>query len=163
MFRLTDSCTLDWPSSYQSIVFSSKSKVFHPKGNAYCHLDSCRVCGFDNQVHGDFTNVGDAGNFAESHDFAATNGLNIVIDETAERGISVKRQRIRELDSEPISEPKLHLPLSSVSLLEDIGPSTGNVGKSVCSLCTGFRAKWLEQPNTSNLMIKPRTIVRCGL
>nr|GEU88314.1 hypothetical protein [Tanacetum cinerariifolium] len=75
----------------------------------------------------DFAAVGDAANFAESHDFATTHGSTIVIDETTERGNSLERKRIHELDSEPISEPELQLPLSSVSLSEDIGPSTGNV------------------------------------
>ncbi|GJZ32391.1 hypothetical protein Tco_0577827 [Tanacetum coccineum] len=77
------------------------------------------------QAHTSSTGArGDAGNFAESHDFATTHGSNIVIDETTERGNSLERQRIHELDFEPISEPELQLPLNSVNLSEDIGPST---------------------------------------
>nr|GEZ00918.1 hypothetical protein [Tanacetum cinerariifolium] len=64
---------------------------------------------------------------SESHDFATTHGSNIVIDETTERGNSLERQHIHELDSDPISEPELQLPLSSVSHSEDIGPYTDNV------------------------------------
>ncbi|GKC69531.1 hypothetical protein Tco_1115414 [Tanacetum coccineum] len=67
----------------------------------------------------------------QSHDFTATHGSNIVIDGTAERGISVKR---RELNYESMSEPELQVPFSSVSLPEDIGSSAGDVGKSACSL-----------------------------
>ncbi|GJU97276.1 hypothetical protein Tco_1326547, partial [Tanacetum coccineum] len=66
-----------------------------------------------------------------SHDFTATHGSNIVIDGTAERGISVKR---RELNYESMSEPELQVPFSSVSLPEDIGSFSGDVGKSACSL-----------------------------
>nr|GEX21177.1 hypothetical protein [Tanacetum cinerariifolium] len=53
-----------------------------------------------------------------------------------EQGVPSKRQcimslrflaGIHELDSEPISEPELQLPLSSVSLSEDIRPSTGDM------------------------------------
>ncbi|GJS21070.1 hypothetical protein Tco_0449702 [Tanacetum coccineum] len=89
----------------------------------------------DGHGHGHKSNrQGDAGNFPESHDFATTHGSNIVIDETTERGNSLERQRIHELDFEPISEPELQLPLNSVNLSEDIGPSTGDVGKSACSL-----------------------------
>nr|GEV45485.1 hypothetical protein [Tanacetum cinerariifolium] len=75
----------------------------------------------------DFVVMGDAYNFVKSHEFATTHGSNIVIDETTERGNSLERQRIHELDSEPISAPELQLPLSSVSLSEDIGPSTSDV------------------------------------
>nr|GEU76955.1 hypothetical protein [Tanacetum cinerariifolium] len=67
------------------------------------------------------------GFLSESHDFVTTHGSNSVIDETTERGNSLERQRIHELDSDPISEPELQLPLSSVSHSEDIGPYTGDV------------------------------------
>nr|GEX58199.1 reverse transcriptase domain, reverse transcriptase zinc-binding domain protein [Tanacetum cinerariifolium] len=103
----------------------------------------------DYHILGDFAAIGDAGNFAESHDFATTHGSNIVIDETTERGNSLERQRIHELDSEPISEPELQLPLSSVSLSEDIGSSTGDVGKSACSLYDRFTTEATSMNNVS--------------
>nr|GFC85551.1 hypothetical protein [Tanacetum cinerariifolium] len=42
------------------------------------------------------------------------------------------------LNSESISEPELQVPLSSVSLPEDIRSSVGDVGKSACSLYDRF-------------------------
>nr|GEU54311.1 hypothetical protein [Tanacetum cinerariifolium] len=88
---------------------------------------------------------------SDSHDFAATHGSNIVIDGTTERDIFVKRRRIRELNYESMSEPELQVPLSSVSLPEDIGSSASDVGKSVHSLCVADNVP--NDPCTSEISL----------
>nr|GFB11213.1 hypothetical protein [Tanacetum cinerariifolium] len=55
---------------------------------------------------GDFTDVGNGVSFVESHDFTAIHGSNIIIDETAARCVSIKRQRVCEPDSGSGSLPE---------------------------------------------------------
>ncbi|GKG02549.1 hypothetical protein Tco_0310185, partial [Tanacetum coccineum] len=54
--------------------------------------DSCHVFGIGNQGCRNSVTLGNVVNFADSHGFTAIHGSNIIIDETAERDIFVKRQ-----------------------------------------------------------------------
>ncbi|GJU81109.1 reverse transcriptase domain-containing protein [Tanacetum coccineum] len=50
------------------------------------------------------------------------------------RGISVKRERVCEPDSESTSEPELQVPLGIVSLAKGVGSFVGDIVKPACSL-----------------------------
>ncbi|GJX18734.1 DBC1/CARP1-like protein [Tanacetum coccineum] len=71
---------------------------------------------------------------SDSHNvFGVDNRVSVTL-RTA-RGISVKRERVCEPDSESTSEPELQVPLGIVSLAKGVGSFVGDIVKPACSLC----------------------------
>ncbi|GKE24400.1 retrovirus-related pol polyprotein from transposon TNT 1-94, partial [Tanacetum coccineum] len=118
------------------IVGQSKEQGVPSRRQSIRQSDSHNVLGVNNQGSGDFTDVVNGVSFVKSHDFTVIHGSNIIIDETAARCVSIKRQRVCEPDS------------GSVSLPERIRYFVSDIIKPACSF---YDCSTIETTSTNNV------------
>ncbi|GJX99838.1 hypothetical protein Tco_0356857 [Tanacetum coccineum] len=123
-----------WGDAY--IVGQSKEQGVPSRRQSIRQSDSHNVLGVNNQGSGDFTDVVNGVSFVKSHDFTVIHGSNIIIDETAARCVSIKRQRVCEPDS------------GSVSLPERIRYFVSDIIKPACSF---YDCSTIETTSTNNV------------